>query len=726
MPAGLDAVLAVGGGEHAHLDPQRGRHRVLDALLRTCRRCARCRAWWRRSAGTGSAARPTSRRASCSRTSPSTRTASARSTRTGASTRRCSRTSASTATRRWSARPRSTKMGWKVGDVVTLQSTVFPVTLSFRIVGAIPRPQNGRFYFQREYLAQALAAAGRPVRHDRHDLVAHRRSRARRRRSCARSTRCSTTARRSPRPRPRRASSGTSSAACSQLVTIIQIVAGLVTLCIVFIAANTASMSIRERVGEIAILKAIGFRKQTIFSTLLAEAGLLALVAGIAGAGTACVLTKMLQQYASSAGPQLGPLTAFIVTSAILVQAIFIAFFIGILVRLGARARRLAAQRRADPARGLLADGAAALVQLAQHARARHAHGLHGRRDRPGGDRDDALLEPDREPEAHADLVGLARQPGRDAQGRDQRRLEPALARGLPGDPLLRGNRQGPGRQPAGLARARRAAVLPHQRAAPARTCSCAASSRRRSPCTTRSRSREGRMFDAVERRGRRRPDRLASATRARSSATSSASGTRDWKVVGILDSGGSSFESEVWVDARELANNAKRPLPYSGFRIRVADGADMDALARRIGDDQRWALEATPEIEYYRAPLVHGEHALHHRGRARGAGGHRRDVRRDQHACTRRCRRAPPRSAPCARSASRAARSSCAFLAESHDDGALRVRDRRRCCRGSSRSRSRPRWAGSASPPRPSRPTSWSCASRPQDLVHRRSCSRS
>ena len=77
--------------------------------------------------------------------------------------------------------------------------------------------------------------------------------------------------------------------------------------------------------------------------------------------------------------------------------------------------------------------------------------------------------------------------------------------------------------------------------------------------------------------------------------------GNRDWKVVGILDSGGSSFESEVWVDARELANNAKRPLPYSGFRIRVADGADMGALARRIGDDQRWALEATPEVDYYR-----------------------------------------------------------------------------------------------------------------------------
>ncbi|MBM4334313.1 MAG: FtsX-like permease family protein [Deltaproteobacteria bacterium] len=76
--------------------------------------------------------------------------------------------------------------------------------------------------------------------------------------------------------------------------------------------------------------------------------------------------------------------------------------------------------------------------------------------------------------------------------------------------------------------------------------------------------------------------------------------GRGTWKVVGILEAGGSSFESEVWVDARELANDAKRTLPYSGVRLRVAPGADMDALVRRIGDDPRYALEATREIDYY------------------------------------------------------------------------------------------------------------------------------
>jgi ABC-type antimicrobial peptide transport system permease subunit len=76
--------------------------------------------------------------------------------------------------------------------------------------------------------------------------------------------------------------------------------------------------------------------------------------------------------------------------------------------------------------------------------------------------------------------------------------------------------------------------------------------------------------------------------------------GRNTWQVVGIFESGGSSTESEVWSDVRQLASDAKRPVPYSGLRVRVADGADMDALARRIGDDPRYALEATPEREYY------------------------------------------------------------------------------------------------------------------------------
>jgi ABC-type lipoprotein release transport system permease subunit len=72
------------------------------------------------------------------------------------------------------------------------------------------------------------------------------------------------------------------------------------------------------------------------------------------------------------------------------------------------------------------------------------------------------------------------------------------------------------------------------------------------------------------------------------------------WKVVGIFDAGGSSFESEVWVDVRELANDAKRTFPYSGIRFRAASEIDLTALQRRIEDDPRYALQAQREIEYY------------------------------------------------------------------------------------------------------------------------------
>ena len=72
------------------------------------------------------------------------------------------------------------------------------------------------------------------------------------------------------------------------------------------------------------------------------------------------------------------------------------------------------------------------------------------------------------------------------------------------------------------------------------------------------------------------------------------------WKVVGVFAAGGSSFESEVWVDARQLASDAKRPFPFSSIRVRVAPGTDASALIRRIDANPRHAFEAQSEVDYY------------------------------------------------------------------------------------------------------------------------------
>jgi ABC-type antimicrobial peptide transport system permease subunit len=76
--------------------------------------------------------------------------------------------------------------------------------------------------------------------------------------------------------------------------------------------------------------------------------------------------------------------------------------------------------------------------------------------------------------------------------------------------------------------------------------------------------------------------------------------GRQRWRVVGIFEAGGSSFESEMWVDARELGNDAKRVFPYSGARVHAATPADRERLRERIEGDPRYALEAQPEPDYY------------------------------------------------------------------------------------------------------------------------------
>ena len=76
--------------------------------------------------------------------------------------------------------------------------------------------------------------------------------------------------------------------------------------------------------------------------------------------------------------------------------------------------------------------------------------------------------------------------------------------------------------------------------------------------------------------------------------------GRRKWSVVGIFDGGGSAFDSEIWADVTDVQEDARRPSGCSGIRLRVAPGADRQALVDRIAGDARVTLEAKPETVYY------------------------------------------------------------------------------------------------------------------------------
>ena len=222
------------------------------------------------------------------------------------------------------------KYNWTVGDRITLKSTVWPVDLDLRIVGEIPDERAPMLWLNREYLDQALKAQGRPglgiagviwVRAESPERVnAIMRTVDELSRNSEAETASET----------EKSFFSNFFGSLEGFVTIVLIVTGLVALCIVFIAANTASMAVRERSGELAVLKAIGFTRRVIFGTLLAEAMVLSSVAGLLGVGLTLALTETLRA-AAGWNETLGPLGSFIVTAPVIVQGVFLSLFVGML-----------------------------------------------------------------------------------------------------------------------------------------------------------------------------------------------------------------------------------------------------------------------------------------------------------------------------------------------------------------------------------------------------------
>ncbi len=74
---------------------------------------------------------------------------------------------------------------------------------------------------------------------------------------------------------------------------------------------------------------------------------------------------------------------------------------------------------------------------------------------------------------------------------------------------------------------------------------------------------------------------------------------TSDYTVVGIFESSGKAFESEIWVDANSLASTTNRE-SFSSALLRVKDENALSVLTRRITDDPKLHLKALSERKFY------------------------------------------------------------------------------------------------------------------------------
>jgi ABC-type antimicrobial peptide transport system permease subunit len=75
--------------------------------------------------------------------------------------------------------------------------------------------------------------------------------------------------------------------------------------------------------------------------------------------------------------------------------------------------------------------------------------------------------------------------------------------------------------------------------------------------------------------------------------------GLRDWTVVGVFDTGGSGFDSEIWGDADQLMQ-AFRRVAYSSVVLKLTDAGGFDALKQRLEADQRLTVEVKRERQFY------------------------------------------------------------------------------------------------------------------------------
>ncbi len=102
---------------------------------------------------------------------------------------------------------------------------------------------------------------------------------------------------------------------------------------VLLIAANTMAMAARERVTELAVLRAIGFPKGTIFGLLLSESALLAVFGASAGLATYVALFPRLRA-AVLYSPLAGVASALRLYPDVLAGAFAVTVLVGILAGL--------------------------------------------------------------------------------------------------------------------------------------------------------------------------------------------------------------------------------------------------------------------------------------------------------------------------------------------------------------------------------------------------------
>ena len=214
------------------------------------------------------------------------------------------------------------KYGWKLGDRIILQGTIYPVDLELYVRGIFSSyPDNKSVYFNTKYVEEAvtffkgqagtfsiLAASPGDVSRiaSTVDDMFHN----------------------SPQPTKSESEKAFGLEFVAMLGNVkafILMICSAVVFATLLVSANTMAMSIRERTREVAVLKTLGFTRQSVLGLFVSEAVSLALIGGLIGVGLAYFLIYMVTH-----SPQFFSFYNMKVTPGMWAVALFVSGLVGL------------------------------------------------------------------------------------------------------------------------------------------------------------------------------------------------------------------------------------------------------------------------------------------------------------------------------------------------------------------------------------------------------------
>jgi putative ABC transport system permease protein len=183
------------------------------------------------------------------------------------------------------------KHGWKIGDHIHLQGSIFPTDLDLTLRGIYTiDPPTSNLYFDQEYLeqsvgwfkdtagfyfirtdsAESMSRVARAIDDEFHNAAAPTKSES------------------------EQAFKLDFIATLGNVKAFILSICAAVVFTTLLVCANTMAMSIRERTREVAVLRTLGFTRQSILSLLLGESVTISMIGGLVGVLFAALAMKVL------------------------------------------------------------------------------------------------------------------------------------------------------------------------------------------------------------------------------------------------------------------------------------------------------------------------------------------------------------------------------------------------------------------------------------------------